>query len=217
MLYLCIESQTIRKHKNMAIKCEIRTIENADGNGGRHEYVRLIQPNMMTAEQLGRDIENSCTLTQADINGMMAALRHIMIRELSYGNRVYLPSIGFFRLSAQISKSDDDAKQKLTGSDIRLKGIVFRPERSIVDEIRQRIRFSVKSESRLSAQFDETELWSKVEAYIQQNRHITTNEMSRLCGMSMYMARKWLTAFTEQGRLLKSGTRHLAVYYLITY
>ncbi len=198
----------------MAIKYEIRAIANADGNGGSHKYVRLSQPNMMTAKQMGRDIEKSCTLTQADINGMMATLRQFLVRELSCGSGVHLPSIGYFRLSVRINKSNAKPEHTITGKDVRLKGILFRPERSLWKEINNRINFEKNSQIVQSTPIEEAELWAKVETYVKQNRHITVGELRRLCALSDYMARKWLSSFTSSGRLLKSGSRRLAIYYL---
>lgn len=198
----------------MAIKYEIMTIENADGNGGRHKFVRLSQPNMMTAEQMGRYIESSCTLTRADVDGMMAALRSILVRELGQGNRVYLPSIGYFRLSGRLEKPEKDSKQAITAKDIRLKGIVFRPEQGLIAEVSQRASFEKADSTSQSVKYEEAELWPKIEAYIKQNHHITTSDLRRMGGLSNYMANKWLKFFTNQGRLLKTGSPKLAIYYL---
>lgn len=198
----------------MAIKYEIMTIENADGNGGSHKFVRLSQPNMLTAGQLGRDIESSCTLTRADVDGMMAALRSILVRELSQGNRVYLPSIGYFRLSGCLEKPENGSKQTITAKDIRLKGIVFRPEQGLINEVRQRASFEKADSTSQSSKYDEAELWPKVEAYIKQNHYITTTELRRIGGLSKYMANKWLKLFTDKGLLLKSGSPKLPFYHL---
>lgn len=73
----------------------------------------------------------------------MAELSAIAVRELSQGNRFYLPGIGYLSLSVCVPPSQN-TNGKLTGKDICLRGINFRPEMTLLRKVRRQVSF-VKS------------------------------------------------------------------------
>ena len=67
----------------MSIKYEIQSIKNSQGSGEERHFARIFEQAPMTAQQLAAHIQNSCTLTKADVEATLSALRDYMLHELS--------------------------------------------------------------------------------------------------------------------------------------
>ncbi len=195
----------------MDVKFEIGTINNSEGKGGTRKYVRLQQERSVTADELAAAIEHECTLSRADIKAVFEALRYHVVDELRSGKRLHIPRLGYFSLSAALAGSDSG--KKITGKDVYLRGINFQPEDSLMREVGYDLRFSRAKYISQSVPYTADELWSKVSAYLSSHHYITCRIMRSEFGLSDRMARRWLTTFVEQGKLMKGGTRHMGVYY----
>lgn len=143
----------------------------------------------------------------------MAELSAIAVRELSQGNRFYLPGIGYLSLSVGVPPSQK-TNGKLTGKDICLRGINFRPEMTLLRKVRRQVSFVKSGFSTLSASYTAEELWKKVEVYLTAHRYTTRRILCMECGLSDYKAKKWLDMFVNEGKLAKDGTRHQPLYFL---
>lgn len=198
----------------MDIKYEIRTIKNAKGNGGEQKYVRLQQPNLLSANEIEQEIEHSSTLTNSDVRAVFAALHQLMVRELGYGNRVFLPGIGYFTLSAELGNPKvSDSDHKITGKEVFLSGINFRPVKDLYKEVEKEVRFVKAKTSSKSADYAEDDLWQKIDSFLSAKRYITVRDMRSEFALSRYMAEKWLKLFTDKGMLIKSGSSHYPLYF----
>ena len=202
----------------MEINYEIATINNAKGMGGTQPYVFLdLQPSL-TKKQIEERIEQSTTLTRADIRGVLSELRYIIEQSLKEGRRFHLDGIGYLSLSAGMSFANNNVEdnvddKKLTGKNIYLRGINFLPERELLTAVRSNVVFRRSKTTSRSTIYKEEELWQKVEAYLSGNRYITVRNMHEHFGLTRYAASKWLSAFVAEGRLVKDGTRHEAMYF----
>lgn len=195
------------------IKYEVHHIHNAQGTGEDRPYITLRQGKPLNVEELAERIEKSCSATKSDVKAVMSELRHVITDELSYGNRVYLPEIGYLSLSVCNTPPSKKADGKITGKDIALKTVNFEPEKSLLKELQHRVKFEKSGFSTLSTNYTEEELWSKIESYLQANRYITCRSMVSEFGLSKYTARKWLAKFVEDGKLIKDGTPHNPIYF----
>lgn len=198
----------------MELKYELHTIRNSQGTGQDRRYVQLHSGKPMTADELASKIEAKCSVTRGDVKAVMTELESFAVQELTSGRRFYLPEIGWLSLSAACSASSDKPDDKVTGKDIYLRGINFMPDGKLLDDVRSDVSFSKASSSTRSTAYTADELWAKVNEYLTQERFITRREMRRQFGLSEYMAVKWLSSFVSEGKLLKTGTDHLAAYTL---
>ena len=80
----------------MSIKYEIHSIKNSEGTGKERHFARIFEQEPMTATQLESHIQNNCSLTKSDVRATLMSLRECIAHELSRGNRVYIPEIGYF-------------------------------------------------------------------------------------------------------------------------
>lgn len=195
------------------IKYEVQKIHNVLGSGEDRPFIRLRMGKALSTDELSERIERSCSATKSDVKAVMSELRHVIIDELSYGNRVYLPEIGYLELSVSNIPPTKKKDGKISGKDIYLKGINFEPEKSIVSELATKVNFEKSDYTTLSANYTEEELWSKIESYLKGNRYLTCRSMVSEFGLSKYIARKWLAKFVEEGKLVKEGTPHQPIYF----
>lgn len=196
----------------MEINYDIHTLHNVDGKGAQRHYVKLVQHDPKDEDGLAESIEYGCSLTRGDVKAALVALHDYTVRELSEGLRVHVPGLGYFSLAVEL---DDDAAQpgrKVRGQDIRLRGVNFRPERRLVEEIAGQVSFVRSRRSPESATWTEEELWQKLSDHLDGSRFVTSRTMQHDFGLSRYAANKWLALFVDKGLLLKGGTNHSPVY-----
>ena len=197
----------------MSIKYEIHSIENSEGTGEERHFARIFEQKPMAAEQLKEQIQVSCSLTKGDVEGTLSALRAMMIRELTSGNRFYIPSIGYFSLSADLDMPDGRPIDKVRAGNIRVRNIKFRPDASMLRAVKSGVRFERSEYTTKSRRYTEDELWRKIGSHIAANGFITRRVMELQFGLGQYAALKWLRHFTDKGLLVKKGAPNSPVYF----
>lgn len=134
--------------------------------------------------------------------------------ELKSSNRFYLPEIGHLSLYVGNTPPDKLPHGKITGKDIYLRNVDFKPETKFLNEIKREVRFERSHYVSKSVNYNADDLWQKVEAYLTENRYITRSIMIIVFGLSKYKAAQWLERFVEDGRLIKRGTSHQPLFFL---
>lgn len=198
----------------MDLKYDIYSIKNAEGSGKTRQYVRLTLNDTMSADELKTKIQQRCTLTKGDVAAVLSELHDIAVQEFSMGRRLYVPELGYFSLSLGLEMPEDNPNKKITGKEVRLRGINFRPEASLLKEVDRNIHFYRSEYSSRSTIYKEEKLWKKLREYFEKNRYITVKWMRIEFGLTRYMAQKWLDHFIEKGLLIKDGTPRSPTYFL---
>ncbi len=198
----------------MELKYDIYTLNNAQGTGEKRQYVRIVQHEPMTEKQLQEKIQNRSSLTKGDVAAVLAELHDIFVEEFSMGCRFYIPEIGYFSMSASLEMPEENPAKKITGKEVRITGINFRPEEKLVKEVQRNVHFVRSHYSNQSTKYSEEKMLTKIKEYLQENRYITTRIMRILFGLTPYMAQKWLTHFCEKGIMVKEGAQHAPIYFL---
>ncbi len=198
----------------MKLKYDVYAINNATGSGEKRPYVRIVQHEPMTAKQLQEKIQNRCSLTKGDVAAVLAELHDICVSELQSGRRFYIPEIGYFSLSASLEMPEEKPDKKVTGKEVRLSGINFRPEANLLQEVQSGLHFERSRYSNRSTVYTEEKLLAKVKDYLQENRYITSHVMRIQFGLTNYTAQKWLKHFCQQGILMKEGALRSPIYVL---
>lgn len=196
----------------MSIKYEIHTLNNAEGKGEKRKYVTLRQRAPMTEGMMEKEMQDSCTLTKGDVGAVFTELREMAVRQLSEGARFCLPGIGWLSLSVGLSEAAREDGHKITGSDVIARGILFKANRQLLQDVTQRMGFEQSSYSTLSVNYGEEELWRKVSDYLDRNGFITRRDMRQEYGLSPYKAIQWLRLFESQGKLARKENRHMHIY-----
>ena len=145
---------------------------------------------------------------------VLSELHDIVVSEFSMGRRVYIPELGYFSLAVNLEMPADKPNKKITGKEVRLRGINFRPEAGLLREIDRNIHFVRSQYSSRSTIFTEEKLWARLQEYFQKNRYLTIKLMRILFGLSRHMAQKWINHFIAKGLLVKDGTPRSPIYFL---
>ncbi len=198
----------------MDLKYDVYTINNATGSGEVRNYVRVVQHEPMSARQLQEKILQRCSLTKGDVAAVLSELHDIFVEEFRMGNRVYIPEIGYFSMSASLEMPEDKPDKKITGKEVRINGINFRPETTLLQEVQRGIHFVRSRYSSRSTQYTEEGLLEKIKEYIRDNRYLTSRALRIHFGLTQYSAQKWLQHFCEKDILVKDGTPRSPIYFL---
>lgn len=198
----------------MDLKYDVYTITNAEGSGEERKYVRLKQHEAMTAHELEATIQQRCTLTKGDVAAVFSELHDIVVSEFSMGRRVYVPQLGYFSLAVNLEMPEDNPDKKITGKEVRLRGINFRPEAGLLQEIERNIHFVRSEYSSRSNFFTEEKLWARLQEFFKENRYLTVSLMRMKFGLTRHMAQKWIDHFIAKGLLIKDGTPRSPIYFL---
>lgn len=198
----------------MAIRYEIHTIKNAQGTGEERHYVHVMPSGSLTPARLEAAIQEMSSATVGDVRAVLSALSYFARRELSQGRRFHVPGLGYLSLSAGLRKDTEKPVEKLTARDIRVSGINFSPERTLLGGVQKEAKFEKAAYSTLSATYDADALWQKVEAYLTAHRYLTRRIMQTEFGLSEYKAAQWLNRFVTEGKLEKEGARPRMLYFL---
>lgn len=200
----------------MDLKYDVYTITNAEGSGEERKYVRLKQYEAMTAHELEATIQQRCSLTKGDVAAVFTELHDIVVSEFSMGRRVYVPELGYFSLAVNLEMPEDNPDKKITGKEVRLRGINFRPEAGLLQEIDRNVHFIRSEYTGRSNVFTEKKLWTVLQEFFQENRYLTISLMRMKFGLSRHMAQKWIDHFIDKGLLVKDGSPRSPIYFLNT-
>ena len=200
----------------MDLKYDVYTITNAEGSGEERKYVRLKQHEAMTASELEATIQQRCTLTKGDVAAVFTELHDIVVSEFSMGHRVYVPKLGYFSLAVNLEVPEDNPDKKISGKEVRLRGINFRPEAGLLQEIDRNVHFIRSEYTGRSNVFTEKKLWTVLQEFFQENRYLTISLMRMKFGLSRHMAQKWIDHFIDKGLLVKDGSPRSPIYFLNT-
>lgn len=199
----------------MAIKFEVLSIENAQDTGVARPYVQLVNGSRLSEEELEERIEKSCSVTRADVKAVLSELCHYAIEELSAGNRFYIPNIGYLSLSVGNTPPAQKADGKITGKDVYLRNINFKPDRKFFGKVRSKVSFERSSHTTRSTRYTYDELWARVSSFLSENGYVTCRIMYERFGLGRYLSKQWLTRFTEDGKLEKQVIGRQQVYKLV--
>ena len=170
-------------------------------------HPRLRLNGKVSTAQLRARIQKHCTLTETDVVAVLDALSRAMGEELAEGKQVHLDGIGFFRPNL-VSTGPVTEKTKRKNTKVRLKGIVYRPDQLLMDEVGkvkvQRTRFSFHS-SKLTDEALLTEYFTTCD-FVQRK------SFQLLCGMTQSTASRHLRRLCEEGKLKNVGLPKQPVY-----
>ncbi len=199
----------------MELKYELYPIKNAVGTGEDRQYVRLVQQESLNSQQLQEAIQQRCSLTKGDVAAVLSELHDQCVQAFCEGRRFYIPGIGYFSLSAGLEMPQDNAeKKKVTGREVKVNGINFRPEAGVLKEVERQVSFVRAKNSKQSVQYTEEQMITMVREYFKSNRYMSCRTMRTQFGLTQYAAYRWLQQLCDKGVLIKEKASRSAIYFL---
>lgn len=147
---------------------------------------RILHPRLRlngsrSTDELRRDIQARCSLTETDVTAVLDALSHVMGRELAEGRQVHLDGIGYFRVSLTTTEPVVAAtKRKLTK--VKLAGVKFRADQKLKNEIGA-VKVKALKADEHSAKLTDEEIDRRLTNYFATHPFMTRNDFQSVCGM----------------------------------
>ena len=117
-------------------------------------------------------------------------------------------------LSVTTELPEGKSMDKVTGNNIRLRNINFKPTAELLNEVARQVRFERSKYTTKSRRYTEEQLWDKIVAFIKVHDYICRRDMEYHFSLRQQTALKWLKHFTEKGLLVKKGARNAPLYFL---
>lgn len=198
----------------MDLKYDVYNLQNAVGSGESRQYVRLIQQEPMTTQELESAIQERCSLTRGDVAAVLSELHDLCVQSFKFGRRFYIPGIGYFSLSAGLEIPESNPDKKITAKEVRITGINFRPETKLLKEVSLNTTFVRDRHTTQSPKYSEEKLWAKLKDFLKDESFITCSTFRFISGLTQYSAQKWLLHFCSKGLLVKDGPQKSPIYRL---
>ena len=121
---------------------------------------------------------------------------------------------GIFSLAASLEMPEENPDKKITGKEVRVTGINFRPEAKLRKEVQRNVHFVRSKYTNQSTVYTEEKLLNGITEYLKTNRYITARIIRHQFGLTQYTTQKWLKHFCEKGLLVKDDTPRAPIYFL---
>lgn len=161
-------------------------------------------------DDLRKDIQSYCTISETDVSAVLDALSHCMGKELAEGRQVHLNGIGYFYPVLTCTERIT-AATKNKNTKVKLKGIKFRSDRNLKEEIGV-IKMKCLNSDSLSNKLSEKEIDSRLTQYFQSHPILRRMDFEHLCGLTNITARRRIAELIGKGKLKNIGSRLQPIY-----
>ena len=97
-------------------------------------HARITYNGKVGTDYVRRKIQERCSLTETDVTAVLDALSHVLGQELGDGRQVHLDGIGYFHPTLKCIE-EVTAETKRKNTKVRLKGIKFRADQALKNEV----------------------------------------------------------------------------------
>lgn len=194
----------------MAIQFDL--FENPQREGGNTPklHAKVITRNVVTTKNMCDSISKKCTVTTADVAGVLAALGDEIFHALSNGYSVHLNELGFFTLSLKCSP--DVNPKHVSASDVGVRTINFTPEKEFAERFKTVELKRYTSHGHHSDKLTDAEVIEKLQGFFAEHHFINRREFDKLTGFNKVKSLRYLRKLIDEGILRNAGTRYQPVY-----
>lgn len=165
-----------------------------------------------TTAEMRRYIQNSCSLTEGDVDAVLSALSHFVSQELSDGKSVHLDGIGY--LSPVLGCTETvTSTTKNKHMKVKLKRIRFRPDKIFMRRMGGINITCIRQNDPLAKRLTDEEIEQKVRSYLQKHDFLQRRDLETLCSLSTSTAKRHLNRLCKTGVLVNRGMRNQPLYY----
>ena len=161
-------------------------------------HARITLNGKVGTDEIRRKIQKRSSLTETDVSAVLDALSHVMGEELSEGRQVHLDGIGYFYPTLKNEK-------------VRLKGIKFRADRALKDEVGN-VKLKNFRHSGHSGKLSDVEIDMRLKAYFAEHQLMTRADFQRICGFMRSKAAEHLKRLNAEGKIENIGRKTQPIY-----
>lgn len=167
-------------------------------------HPRLRLNGSTSTDNLRRDIQARCSLTETDVSAVLDALSHAVGRELAEGRQVHLDGIGYFRISLTTTEAVlPSTKRKLTK--VKMGGVKFRADQKLRNQIGA-IKAKALNANEHSSKLTNEQVDQCLVHYFSTHNFMTRSDFQRICGMMRSTAMRHIRRLRDEGKLKNEGT-----------
>ena len=170
--------------------------------------VSIVNSEVITTEQLSKDINRACSITEADVAAVLQALGQRIGDALLDGNRVEIDHIGTFSLS--LTCKNKRKEDYITSKDIEVSRIVFSPCAELQHILRGAVIVSGGPTG--NKQLTDAVIEKRLTEFFATHRSIQRSEFEHVCECSRYAALAKLKALVKAGKLAVIGKQNTRAY-----
>ena len=170
--------------------------------------VSIVNSEVVTTEQLSKDINRACSITEADVAAVLQALGQRIGDALLDGNRVEIDHIGTFSLA--LTCKNKRKEDHITSKDIEVSRIVFSPCAELQHTMRGAVIVSGGPTG--NKQLTDAVIEKRLTEFFATHHSIQRSEFEHVCECSRYAALAKLKALVKAGKLEVIGKQNTRAY-----
>ena len=170
--------------------------------------VSIVNSEVITTEQLSKDINRACSITESDVAAVLQALGQRIGDALLDGNRVEIDHIGTFSLS--LTCKNKRKEDHITSKDIEVSRIVFSPCAKLQHTIRGAVIVSGGPTG--NKQLSDAVIEKRLTEFFATHHSIQRSEFEHVCECSRYAALAKLKTLVKAGKLELIGKQNTRAY-----
>ncbi|MBR4312290.1 MAG: HU family DNA-binding protein [Bacteroidaceae bacterium] len=170
--------------------------------------VSIVNSEVITTEQLAKDINRACSITESDVAAVLQAVGQRIGDALLDGNRVEIDHIGTFSLA--LTCKNKRKEDHITSKDIEVSRIVFSPCAGLQQTMRGAVIVSGGPTG--NKQLSDAVIEKRLAEFFITHHCIQRSEFEHVCECSRYAALAKLKAFVKAGKLAVIGKQNTRAY-----
>lgn len=163
-------------------------------------------------KRIARLIEKATAMTVADIVGTLDALTYELAEQLMQGNRVYLPGLGYFSLAVKGELYENPKTQKVRLRNACVRTVKFRPERGLMNALRDTDFENVTYRSKPHERPSEEQVEAALKGLFAESVCIFVSDIRSALYLSQPVAYRLVQKLESEGRLRNVGSPHHKVF-----
>ena len=173
-------------------------------------HARITYNGKVGTDYVRRKIQERCSLTETDVTAVLDALSHVLGQELGDGRQVHLDGIGYFHPTLKCIE-EVTAETKRKNTKVRLKGIKFRADQVLKNEIGA-IKAKPLGLNEHSQKLSDKEIDRRLTSYFSTHQFLTRSDFQSLCGMMRSTAQLHIRLLRSEGKLENAGKLNQPIY-----
>ena len=170
--------------------------------------VSIVNSEVITTEQLAKDINRACSITEADVAAVLQAVGQRIGDALLDGNRIEIDHIGTFSLA--LTCKNKRKEDHITSKDIEVSRIVFSPCTELKHAMRGAVIVSGGPTG--NKQLSDAVIEKRLAEFFTTHHSIQRSEFEHVCECSRYAALAKLKALVKAGKLEVIGKQNTRAY-----
>ena len=171
-----------------------------------------IKKDVTGIERICQHIQQTTTLTTADILGTIAALKTELAEELKSGNTVHLPGIGFFSLALKGDIHEDPKTHRHHLRNVAVRKIRFRPDKDFHEAL-GKMDFENKTyKDGTSTLPIKSDVNAALKELFEESPIITVNDLRRRLNLSTTYAYQLTAQLEHEKTIINIGSRYRKIY-----